>query len=112
MKRAVGKPAEAVDLYREILVSRFAADSAAETGLILSLFDADKKSEAEAEMAKSLEQNPNNLPLLVGAAYWYAAHGNGAKAVELGQKAVEVGTALHLGAYCSGARFGRAKTPA
>ncbi len=89
MKRAVGKSAEAVELYREILAAD-AADGAAETGFVLSLFDADKKSEAETEMAKSLAQNPNNLPLLVGAAYWYAARGNGAKAVELGQKAVAV----------------------
>ncbi|MEO8072655.1 MAG: hypothetical protein ABI686_05345 [Acidobacteriota bacterium] len=89
MKRAVGKPSEAVELYREIL-AKDAADPAAETGLILALFDADKRSEAEAEMAKSLTGNPNNLPLLVGAAYWYAAHENGAKAVELGQKAVDV----------------------
>ncbi len=89
MKRAVGKSAEAVELYREILGAD-ATDKSAETGLILALFNADKKTEAEAEMAKSLEQNPNNLPLLVGASYWYAAHNNDAKAVELGQKAVEV----------------------
>ena len=89
MKRAVGKPSEAVELYREIL-AKDAADPGAETGLILALFDADRRSEAEAEMAKSLAGNPNNLPLLVGAAYWYAAHGVGAKAVELGQKAVDV----------------------
>lgn len=89
MKRAVGKPSEAAELYREILATD-AADKSAETGLILSLFNADKKTEAEAELAKSLAVNPNNLPLLVGAAYWYAAHNNGAKAVELGQKAVDV----------------------
>ena len=87
MKRAVGKSADAVELYREILAAE-AADNSAQTGLILALFNADKRSEAEAEMAKALSANPNNLPLLVGAAYWYAADGNGAKAVELGQKAV------------------------
>ena len=87
MKRAVGKPSEAVTLYREIL-EKDANDAAAQTGLTLALFDAENKTEAESEMAKSLEANPNNLPLLVGAAYWYAGHNNGAKAVELAEKAV------------------------
>jgi Flp pilus assembly protein TadD/ribosomal protein S15P/S13E len=88
MKRALGKPDEAIALYKEILASN-EADSTAKTGLILSLFDAGKRTEAEAEMAKSLEAAPNNLFLLVGAAYWYAAHGEGAKAVELANKAIE-----------------------
>ena len=87
MKRAVGKSDEAVELYRQILL-KDDTDSNAETGLILSLFNAGKITEAETELTKSLAQDHNNLPLLVGAAYWYAAHGEGAKAVELGQKAV------------------------
>jgi predicted Zn-dependent protease len=89
MKRASGKADEAAALYREIL-AKDPADAGAQTGLILSLFDAGKRAEAEAEMAKSLEANANNLPLLVGAAYWYAAHEDGAKAVELAEKAVAV----------------------
>ncbi|MCD9189494.1 MAG: tetratricopeptide repeat protein [Pyrinomonadaceae bacterium] len=89
MKRAVGKPEEAIALYREILANG-ADDQLAQTGLALALFDSEKKSEAEAEMSKILETNPNNFQLLVGAAYWYAAHNDGAKAVELAQKAVAV----------------------
>ena len=89
MKRATGKTDDAIRLYREIL-AKDEADAAAQTGLALSLFDADKQAEAEVETAKSLGQNPKNLPLLVGAAYWYAAHNDGAKAVELAQKAVAV----------------------
>lgn len=89
MKRATGKPDEAAALYREIL-EKDAADGLAQTGLILALFGAEKRTEAEAEMNKSFEANPNNLVLLVGAAYWYAAHGEGAKAVELAQQAVNV----------------------
>ncbi len=89
MKRAVGKADEAILLYQEIL-AKDETDVAANTGLILALFDAEKKTEAEAELAKSLGQNPNNLSLLVGAAYWYAAHNNGAKAVELATKAVAI----------------------
>jgi Flp pilus assembly protein TadD len=87
VKRALGKADEAAALYREIL-AKDAKDATAQTGLILSLFDAGKKQEAETEMAKSLAANPNNLFLLVGAAYWYAAHADGAKAIELAQKAL------------------------
>lgn len=89
MKRAVGKPEEAITIYREILANS-ADDLLAQTGLVLALFDSDKKSEAEAEMNKILETNPNNFQLLVGAAYWYAAHNDGAKAVDLAQKAVAI----------------------
>lgn len=87
MKRALGKPDEAIALYREIL-AKDETDAAAQTGLILALFDSGKQKEAETEMAKSLEANPNNLFLLVGAAYWYAANNNGAKAIELAEKAI------------------------
>ncbi len=87
MKRAVGKPLEAVALYQEIL-TKDETDGAARTGLILALFDAEKQTEAEAEMQKSLDAQPNNLFLLTGAAYWYAAHNQGAKAVELAERAV------------------------
>ena len=89
MKRATGKAPEAVALYREIL-AKDASDGAAQTGLILALLDGENKTEAEAELAKSLEANPNNLFLLVGAAYWYAAHEQGARAIELAEKAVAV----------------------
>jgi len=87
IKRGMGKSEEAITLYREILAAD-ATDGAAQTGLILALFDAGKKTEAETELTKSLEANPNNLFLLVGAAYWYAAGGNGEKAVEYAQRAL------------------------
>ncbi|MEO7674077.1 MAG: tetratricopeptide repeat protein, partial [Pyrinomonadaceae bacterium] len=89
MKRALGKPDEAAALYREIVAAN-ENDASARTGLTLALFGSGKKSEAESELTKSLEQNPKNLSLLAGAAYWYAANGYGAKAVELAQKAVEL----------------------
>ena len=89
MKRATGKTDDAIQLYREML-AKDEADTAAQTGLALSLFNADKQAEAEAETAKSLGRNPTNLPLLVGAAYWYAARNDGTKAVELAQKAIAV----------------------
>lgn len=88
MKRALGKPDDAVALYREIL-SADSGNIPVETGLILSLFDAGKRSEAETEMSRSLEANPGNIMLLAGAAYWYAANGDGLKAVEFAQKALD-----------------------
>ncbi|MDQ3713224.1 MAG: hypothetical protein M3388_13530 [Acidobacteriota bacterium] len=89
MKRATGKPLEAATLYREIL-AKDEADVAARTGLILALFDAESKTEAEAQMKESLVANPKNLSLLVGAAYWYAAHEEMGKAVEFAEKAIAV----------------------
>lgn len=100
MRRATGKTAEAIALYQRILekdVSGYNdqeeknnADINARTGLILSMFDAGKVVEAELQLNKSLEANPNNLILLVGAAYWYAANGDGDKAIELSQRALSV----------------------
>lgn len=88
MRRALGKADESVALYREILAAD-ANSLPAQTGLILALFDADKRADAEAELARSLEINPGNVILLAGAAYWYAAHNEGVKAVELAQKAID-----------------------
>lgn len=89
MKRATGKTGEAITLYQSIL-EKDPNDNNARTGLILSMFDAGKVVEAEIQMNKSLEDTPNNLLLLVGAAYWYAANGDGSKAVELSQKALTI----------------------
>jgi Tfp pilus assembly protein PilF len=88
LRRAQGKPEEALDLYRRIL-EKESGSVPAQTGLILALFDAGKRVEAEAEMAKSLEQNPNNVILLAGAAYWYAAHDEPDKAIEYSRQAIE-----------------------
>ncbi len=89
MKRALGKNDEAIALYREIL-EKDSADIAAQSGLTLALFGADKPAEAEAELNKSLAAMPNNVKLLTGAAYWYAAHGQNEKAIEFSQKAIAV----------------------
>ena len=89
MNRAVGNADEAVRLYRELLAND-QTDAQSQTGLALALFDADKQAEAETETAKSFAANPNNIPLLIGAAYWYAAHENGGRAVELASAAVKI----------------------
>ena len=87
MKRALSKPDEAAELYRQIL-AKDDTSIPAQTGLILSLFEAGKRTEAEDAMTKSLDANPGNVMLLAGAAYWYAANNDAAKAIELAQKAI------------------------
>lgn len=89
MKRALGKPDEAIQLYRQIM-TKVEANDPARTGLILALFDANRRDEAEAELAKSLEANPGNVILLGSVAYWYAAHNEGDKAVEFARKSIDV----------------------
>lgn len=87
--RGLGQSDEAAKLYREILQEN-SSDEAARSGLVLALFGAGNRTEAETEMNSALEQNPKNYQLLATAAYWYAANKEAAKAVEMGQKAVDI----------------------
>lgn len=87
LKRATGKAEDAAALYRELLAAN-AQDVNARAGLVLSLFDAGRREEAERELQPALTGEARDLPLLVGASYWYAAHGNGARALELAEKAI------------------------
>lgn len=87
LRRATGQAEEALKLYREQLTTE-AKDKGARAGLVLSLFDLGKREEAERELQAALQEEAQNLPLLVGAAYWYAAQGEGARALELAQRAV------------------------
>lgn len=88
LRRAGGRAEEALALYREQLTSD-GTDKQARAGVVLSLFELGKKEEAEREMEAALRDEPRNLALLTGAAYWFAAHGEGARALELAQRAVE-----------------------
>ncbi len=87
MNRATGKFDDAIAIYRDLL-AKDSTDITAQTGLILVLFNTNKRNEAEAEMQKSLAAEPNNVKLLTGAAYWYAAHGFNEPAIDLSQKAI------------------------
>jgi tetratricopeptide (TPR) repeat protein len=89
LRRATGKPEEALKLYQELLQAD-ATDKLARSGVVLSLFDMGKRDEAERELAAALKDEPRNLSLLTGAAYWYAAHGEGARSLELAGHAVEL----------------------
>ncbi|HEX6182592.1 MAG TPA: tetratricopeptide repeat protein [Pyrinomonadaceae bacterium] len=87
LRRATGKPEEAVALYREQLADD-PSNASARSGLVLALFDANRRAEAERELQSALTGGARDLPLLVGASYWYSAHGEGARALELAEKAI------------------------
>lgn len=89
LRRATGKPEEALSLYRELLAAD-ANDRGARTGIVLALFDAGKREEAERELEAALKAEPRNLMLLTGAAYWYAAHNEKTRALELAGQAVQI----------------------
>lgn len=87
--RASGKAEEALALYNEQLAAD-PQDRAARTGKVLSLFELDRLDDANRELEAALTEEPRNLLLLAGAAYWLAAHNNNEKALDLAQRAVVV----------------------
>jgi tetratricopeptide (TPR) repeat protein len=89
LRRATGKPEEALTLYRELLQAE-PGDKAARAGVVLSLFDLGKREEAERELEAALKDDARNFQLLTSAAYWYAAHSDGERALDLAQRAVEI----------------------
>jgi len=91
LKRASGRPEEALALYREQLQTD-ANNKSARAGVVVSLLELGKKDEAEAELEKALadKDQSQNLPLLVGAAYWYLAHNDAARGLDLAQKAAAI----------------------
>ena len=91
LRRAAGNSEAALTLYREVLEADPKSNSA-RAGVVLSLLELGKKPEAEQEITAAL-QNPEkarNLPLLVGAGYWYLAHNDPARGLELTQQAVAI----------------------
>src|SRR5258707_1990166 len=80
--RAGDKAEEALKLYDEQLKVD-PKDRAARAGMVLSLFESGRKDEANAALDAALVEDPRNLPLLTGAAYWFAAHDNFEKGFEL-----------------------------
>ncbi|MCA1555361.1 MAG: hypothetical protein LC747_01600, partial [Acidobacteria bacterium] len=89
LRRATGKPEEALTLYRGLLAED-AKNTSARNGIVLALFDAGKREEAERELEATLTDEPRNLFLLAGSAYWYAAHGEMPRALALGEQAVKL----------------------
>lgn len=87
--RASGKAEQALALYNEQLAAD-AKDRAARAGKVISLLELSRQDEANTELEAALKEDPRNLPLLAGAAYWYAAHGDNNKAFDLARRAVAV----------------------
>ena len=89
LHRALGRPEAALALYRQQLTAD-SKDKAARAGVILSMLDLGKTDEAKTELDAALKADPANLPLLAGAAYWFAAHNDNQKALELGSRALAI----------------------
>ncbi len=91
LKRSAGKFEEALALYRELLQTD-PKNNSARAGLVLSLLEAGKSDEAETALTSALQDKDQarNLPLLVGAAYWFLAHNNAERGLELAQRAVAI----------------------
>ena len=89
MRRANGDAAEASELYAKILATN-ENDPLARAGFVLSLFESGKTAEAEAELEAALERDARNLTLLAGAAYRFAATGDGKRAIEFARRAIEI----------------------
>src|SRR6185436_2354930 len=62
----------------------------ARSGKVLALLELGRAEEANAALEATLADEPRNLALLAGAAYWFAAHDNNEKAYDLARKAVDV----------------------
>ncbi len=101
MRRAVGNSSDALALYRQILETLMPQEveknprnkyvqTAAQNGVVLSLFDLRRETEAEQELKAAIEANPKNVVLLASAAYWYAANRNSDRAIELANQAIAI----------------------
>jgi tetratricopeptide (TPR) repeat protein len=89
LKRASDKAEAALTLYREVLAADPKSQSA-QAGMVLSLLELGRRDEAEQELNAALQdqEKAKNLPLLVGAAYWFIAHDNARRALDLAERAV------------------------
>lgn len=87
--RASGKPELALALYNEELAAK-PKDRAARAGKVISLLELSRQDEANTELEAALKDDPQNLPLLTGAAYWFIAHGVNNKGFALARQAVAV----------------------
>ena len=91
LKRSSGNSEAALTLYREVLEAD-AKSTIARAGVVLSLLELGRKAEADQELTAAL-QNPEkarNLPILVGAAYWFMAHNDAARALEMAKQATAI----------------------
>lgn len=84
--RAAGKNEEALALYNEQLAAE-PKDRAARAGKVIALLELNRADEANTALEAALAEDPSNLPLLSGAAYWFTAHENYQKGFDLARAA-------------------------
>lgn len=89
LNRASGKTEAALALYREQLATD-PTDRAARAGVVLSLLELGRTAEGQKELDSVLANDPQDLILLTGAAYWFAAHDNTERALDLAERAVRL----------------------
>jgi uncharacterized membrane protein YgcG/tetratricopeptide (TPR) repeat protein len=89
LNRGAGKAEAALELYREQLTVE-PGDRAARAGVVLSLLELGRVEEGQKELDTALANDPQDLILLAGAAYWFAAHDNTERALELAERAVRL----------------------
>lgn len=89
LNRAAGKAEEALELYREQLRVE-PSDKAARAGAVISLLELGRLDEGNKELAATLQEDPRNLALLTGAAYWFAAHNDAGRSLELARQATQL----------------------
>jgi tetratricopeptide (TPR) repeat protein len=91
LKRAEGKADEALALYRQ-LVQTNPDDKTALAGVVVSLLESGKREDADRELDAALKDKDQakNFALLAGAAYWFIAHNDAARALDLAAAAVNI----------------------
>lgn len=87
LRRATGKPAEALELYRKLYEVN-SSDNSARTGVVMSLFESGKREEANAELEAAISADPTNIVLIASAAFWHAANNEPETAIELAGRAI------------------------
>jgi tetratricopeptide (TPR) repeat protein len=112
LQRAAGKSDAALAAYREVSQADPKNNSAI-AGVILSLLELGQKDEANQQLASILQDadKSRNLPLLVGASYWFVAHGDATRALELAQKAVVIEPRYSWGQIAAGRALVANKRP-
>ena len=89
LNRASGKAAEALASYREQL-TEIPGDRNLRNGLVLALYEVGQKEEADKELAAALKDNPRNVMLAASVAYWFMAHNENRRGLELAKKAADM----------------------
>jgi tetratricopeptide (TPR) repeat protein/uncharacterized membrane protein YgcG len=89
LNRANGKADEALAAYRELLAAN-PTDKGIRSGLVMALFDAGQTEEANKELEAALKDNPRNVTLLATAAYWFLAHNDTRRGLDLAKQAANI----------------------